>query len=89
MALGANRGQVLWLILRQSAGLLAMGLGAGAILAIAAGRAVKSLLFGLEPNDAGTLLLAVLLLATVTQAASYLSARRAAGLEPTAALREE
>jgi ABC-type antimicrobial peptide transport system permease subunit len=89
MALGANRSQILWLILRQSAGLLAVGLAAGAILTIAAGQPVKSLLFGLQPNDAGTLALAILLLAIVTQAASYLPARRAAGLEPTAALREE
>jgi predicted permease len=89
MALGANRSQILSLILRQSAGLLAVGLAAGAILTIAAAQTVKSLLFGLQPNDAGTLALAILLLAIVTQAASYLAARRAARLEPTAALREE
>ena len=89
MALGANRSQILALILRQSAGLLAAGLAGGAILTIAAGQTVKSLLFGLEPNDGGTLALAILLLATVTQAASYFAARRAASLEPTAALREE
>lgn len=89
MALGANRSQILLLILRQSAGLLAVGLGAGAILTIAAAQTVKSLLFGLQPNDVGTLAMAVLLLAIVTQAASYLAARRAARLEPTAALRED
>ena len=89
MALGASRSQILSLILRQSAGLLAMGLAAGAILTMAAGRLVKSLLFGLQPNDAGTLAVAIILLACVTQAASYFPARRAARLEPTAALREE
>ncbi len=89
MALGANRSQILSLILRQSAGLLAVGLAAGAVLSMAAGQAVKSLLFGLQPNDAGTLAMAMLLLAIATQAASYLAARRAARLEPTAALREE
>ena len=89
MALGANRSQILSLILRQSAGLLAVGLAAGAILTIAAGQTVKWLLFGLKPNDAGTLALAIILLAIVTQAASYLPARRAARLEPMAALREE
>src|SRR5262249_29674932 len=89
MALGANRSQILSLILRQSAGLLAVGLAAGAILTIAAGQTVKSLLFGLQPNDAGTLALAILLLAIVTQAASYLPPRRAALLDPRAALGEE
>jgi putative ABC transport system permease protein len=89
MALGATRSQILSLILRQSAGLLAVGLAAGAVLTIAAGQTLKSLLFGLQPNDAGALALAILLLAIVTQAASYLAARRAARLEPTAALREE
>ena len=89
MALGATRSQILSLILRQSAGLLAVGLAAGATLTIAAAQTVKSLLFSLHPNDAGTLALAILLLAIVTQAASYLAARGAARLEPTAALREE
>jgi putative ABC transport system permease protein len=89
MALGADRGHVLSLILWQSAKLLAIGLAAGVVLALAAARAVSSLLFGLQPHDAGTLSLAVLLLAAVTVAASYLPARRAAGLEPIAALREE
>jgi predicted permease len=89
MALGANRSQILSLILGQSARLLGVGLAAGAILTIAAGQTVKSLLFGLKPNDAGTLALAIFVLAIVTQAASYLPARRAAHLEPSAALREE
>jgi putative ABC transport system permease protein len=89
MALGANPWQILSLILRQSARLLAAGVAAGAILTFLAGQAVKSMLYGLQPNDPGALALAILLLAIVTQAASYLPARRAARLEPTAALRED
>jgi ABC-type lipoprotein release transport system permease subunit len=58
-------------------------------LAIVLGKTVKSLLFGLQPNDLGTLSLAILLLLIVTQVASYIPARRAAHLEPTAALRED
>jgi putative ABC transport system permease protein len=89
VALGANRGQIVSLILRQSAMLLAAGLGIGLLLALAGARAVKSLLFGLQSYDVGVLTLAVLLLAAVSLVASYLPARRASHLEPTVALREE
>jgi len=89
MALGADRGRILRLVLRQSAGLLATGLVAGAVLTLAMTRAVSSLLYGLKPNDAGTLALAIALLAAITEGASYLPARRAARLEPIDALREE
>jgi ABC-type antimicrobial peptide transport system permease subunit len=73
----------------ESARLLAMGVAAGAGLALLAARVVGSMLFGLTPNDPGTLGAAIALLASVTAAASYLPARRAARLEPMAALREE
>jgi putative ABC transport system permease protein len=89
VALGARSRDILSLILRQSAALLAVGLGAGTLLALALGRSVSSLLFGLQPNDSGTIAIAALLLAVVTQTASYLPARRASRLEPMAALREE
>jgi predicted permease len=89
VALGAGRGDILKLILGQSAVLLAIGLAAGAALVLAASQTVSSLLFGLQPNDAGVLALAILLLAAITQAAGYLPARRASRMEPMAALREE
>ena len=89
VALGAGRGDIVSLILRQSTALLAMGLAVGTVLAMAAGRYVSSLLFGLKPNDSLTFVLAILLLAAITQAASYIPARRAARLEPMTALREE
>ncbi|HEV2447832.1 MAG TPA: FtsX-like permease family protein [Candidatus Sulfopaludibacter sp.] len=89
MALGADRGHILALILPHSAPLLAIGLAAGAVLALAGARAISSLLFGLQPQDTGTMALAILLPAAVTQAASYLPARRASRLEPVEALREE
>jgi len=89
VALGAGRGDILSLILRQSTMLLAIGLATGWILAMAAGSYVSSLLFGLKASDTGTLAVAILLLAAITQAASYLPARRASRLEPMAALREE
>jgi putative ABC transport system permease protein len=89
IALGARRGQVLALIFRESALLLAIGLVAGTGLALAAGRAAASLLFGLKPYDPITLILAMGALAAIAAAATYLPARRAAQLDPTAALREE
>jgi predicted permease len=89
MALGAARGEIVSLILRQSAKLLAAGLAVGLVLALVAARVVTSLLFEVETYRAGMLVLAVVVLAVVTMAASYLPARRAAHMEPTAALREE
>jgi putative ABC transport system permease protein len=89
MAIGANRGQILALVLRQSAGLLIAGLAAGALLAVAAAHTAASLLFGIQPYDANTFALAIVMLTAVSLAATYLPARRASRLEPTAALREE
>jgi predicted permease len=89
IALGADRRSILALIMRQAGVLLAIGLATGTLLALAAATAAQSMLFGLKPYDAGTLALAAALLAAVTAAASYLPARRAARLDPMAALREE
>jgi len=89
MALGADGRRILALVMGESARLLAMGVAAGAGLALLAARVVGSMLFGLTPNDPGTLCAAIALLASVTAAASSLPARRAARLEPMAALREE
>jgi predicted permease len=89
IALGARRGQVLALIFRESALLLAIGLVAGTVLALAAGKTAASLLFGLKPYDPVTLVLAMGALSAIAAAATYLPARRAADLDPTAALREE
>jgi putative ABC transport system permease protein len=89
MALGANRGNVLGLVLREAGMLLAVGLLIGTGLAIAAARTTSSMLFGLKPTDPLTIGLSVGLLAVVAMAASFLPAMRAARLEPMLALREE
>jgi len=89
IALGADRLGVVGLVLREAAILLVAGLALGAGLSLWAGRAAASLLFGLKPNDALTLIGAMVLLATVALAASYGPARRAARLQPMDALREE
>lgn len=89
MALGANRTNVLGLVLGEAAILLITGLAIGTGLAIAALRTTGSMLFGLKPTDPFTIGLAIGLLAVVALAASFLPAMRAARLEPMLALREE
>jgi predicted permease len=89
VALGADRGSVVRLVLREAVLLLAIGIAIGTALSIWAGRAAASLLFGLKPYDPVTIGMAVLLLSTVALLASYWPAMRAARLEPMSALREE
>jgi len=89
VTLGASRREVVSMVLRDAALVLASGTGVGLALLLIAGRAARSLLYGLEPGDPLTLGVAVLLIATVALAASYLPARRAATLDPMTALRNE
>ena len=89
MALGAQRGNVVGMIMGEAGWLLAIGIAIGTMLALAAARAATSLLFGLKPHDPLTILLATCGLAAVAAAASFLPARRASRLDPMAALREE
>jgi putative ABC transport system permease protein len=89
IALGADWGRVVRLVLREALLLLAVGLTAGIIISVWAGRAAATLLFGLQPYDPISLLGATALLAAVALAASYGPARRAASLPPMVALREE
>ncbi len=89
IALGAGRGQVVALVLRETAWLLGAGVVVGALIALWAGRAAASLLYGLQPHDAMSIAAATGLLAISALLASYAPAHRAASLEPMAALREE
>jgi predicted permease len=89
IALGANRRNVLNLVLREAGVLLAAGLVIGIGLALAVGRAASSMLFGLQPGDPKTIGASVAGLAVVAIAASLLPAMRAARVEPMVALREE
>jgi predicted permease len=89
MALGAQRGNVVGMIMREAGLLLAIGIAIGAALSLAAARTATSLLFGLKSHDPATLGLAIVALAAVAAAASFLPAHRASRLDPIAALREE
>lgn len=89
LALGADRINVLSMVMREAGGLLAIGMAIGVVIAAIAARAASSLLYGLQPHDPMTILLALAALAAVALPASFLPARRASLIEPMAALREE
>jgi predicted permease len=91
LALGARPGQVVAMVARDAGRLLGIGLGAGVILALVAGRAASStsLLFNLTPYDPPTLVGACLLLGGIAGAACLIPARRAATGNALAALRQE
>jgi predicted permease len=89
MALGARPGAVLGMILRESVFVVGLGLIVGIPAALVCGRLVESQLYGLAPNDPITIVGACAALLAVALVASFLPARRAAMLDPLAALREE
>jgi predicted permease len=89
MALGAGRGTVVAMVMREAMTLLVAGLVVGGLAAVGAARWASTLLFGLKPSDPLTLIIAIVALSTVAALASYVPAWRASHLEPTAALREE
>jgi predicted permease len=89
MALGAQRRDVLWLIMRETLLLLVAGAAVGVPAALAAARLIKSLLFAVDPSDPLTIACATLVLFAAGGLAGFLPARRAASVEPTLALRSE
>ena len=89
MALGAKPVNVLWLVMRESLWLVAVGTAIGVPVALASQRLVASMLFGLRPNEPVTLLGGVGLLLLVAALAGYLPARRASRIDPMVSLRYE
>lgn len=89
MALGAQRTNILWLILRDTLVLVLIGLAIGVPLALGAATLISKQLFGLSPTDPLTLIIAAGLLVLVAMLAGYFPARRASRVDPLIALRYE
>jgi predicted permease len=89
MALGATRWNVLFLVFRQGAASTCVGLLSGVLLAIVLGRLIRAGFYGVSPMDPVSIVATVILLAAVSLLAGYIPARRAARIDPMAALRCE
>jgi predicted permease len=89
IALGAQRGDVMWLVLRQAGWMLVVGSSIGLVLAYLGSLGLKMFLYGVKPDDPWTMGAVTLLLLTGGLAASYIPARRAAMIDPMQALRTD
>ena len=89
LALGARPRQLRGMILRESTVVTLAGIIVGVTVALLLTRAVKSMLYGIQPNDPLTFSMGVAILIAVALAASWIPARRAAGVQPMEALRHE
>jgi putative ABC transport system permease protein len=87
--MGAQRADVMQMVLRQGMALVALGSGIGLVLAALAGRLFARLLFGVPPLDPPTFVGSTILFAAVGLAACYAPARRATHIDPIEALRYE
>jgi len=89
MALGAERSRVMWMVLRETAWMIAIGAAIGLPAAFATTRLVQSFLYGLTPQDPLSITLATIGLAVITGLAGYIPALRATRVDPMVALRYE
>jgi ABC-type antimicrobial peptide transport system permease subunit len=89
MALGASKGDVLRLVLRESSGPVGVGLVVGIVAAVSGGRVLRALLFGMSPLDPVSFVGVGALFLLIAMLAAYLPARRATHVDPMVALRYE
>jgi ABC-type antimicrobial peptide transport system permease subunit len=89
MALGATSGSIRRLVMRDVIFVLTVGISAGLVAALVAVSLLQKMLFGVEPRDTATMVIAVCLLSVMALAAGYLPARRATRVDPMMALRSE
>jgi len=89
LALGAQKSELKWMFVRSALVLTSVGVAIGLVTAAGLMRLMKSLLFGISPMDPFTYITVPLILVMAAAVASYLPARRAAGIDPVEALRAE
>jgi putative ABC transport system permease protein len=89
MALGAGRGDILKMVLRQGVGVVGVGLALGLAASFAGTRVLADLFVGVKPTDPLTFTAAAILLASVALLACWITARRATRVDPLVALRYE
>jgi predicted permease len=89
MALGAGRGTILGMVLRETSLIVLVGIAVGLPAAWAASNLLKARLFGLTPHDPWSIMLAIVATVMVTAIAGYIPAKRASRVEPMVALRYE
>jgi len=89
MALGAGRGTILGMVLRETALIVLVGIAVGLPAAWAASNLLKARLFGLSPHDPWSIMLAIVATVVVTAIAGFIPAKRASRVDPMVALRYE
>jgi ABC-type antimicrobial peptide transport system permease subunit len=89
MALGATRGQIQWLVVRQSVRLVITGSLAGLALTLTLGKVLAGLLYGVSAYDAPLLLFSIAVLAVTAVMAAWIPVQRACSIDPLQALRHE
>jgi len=89
LALGSPQSSVTWLVLRHACVLLGIGVAAGIAIAVAASSVMRAFIYGFHGYDIFTVFAVAAILAVCGLAASYIPARRAAGVNPIEALRSE
>jgi predicted permease len=89
MALGARPGSVMWMVLRQSLGMICVGIALGSAAALAAGRVLRQLVEGMQPVEISTFAITIPVLVLAALFASFLPARRASRVDPVIALRQD
>jgi putative ABC transport system permease protein len=88
LSLGASRGSIVWRMVLRAGWRVSVGIGLGLFAAVATGRAMRGLLFGIAPHDAATYAAVLIVVLISVGVAAYVPARRAARTDPNVVLRQ-